>query len=32
MQYSEQVDDDDTNTQMMDFNTSSKLHNLKAAR
>jgi len=25
-------DDDDTNTQMMDFNTSSKLHNLNAAR
>ena len=24
--------DDETNTQMMDFNTSSKLHNLKAAR
>lgn len=31
MQSTENVDDDD-NTQMMDFNTSSKLHNLKAAR
>ena len=28
----EVYDDDDTNTQMMDFNTSSKLHNLNAAR
>ena len=25
-------EDDEGNTQMMDFNTSSKLHNLKAAR
>lgn len=32
MQSTEQYDDDETNTQMMDFNTSSKLHNLKAAR
>ena len=32
MQSSELIDDDETNTQMMDFNTSSKLHNLKAAR
>jgi hypothetical protein len=32
MQSSENFDDDDSNTQMMDFNTSSKLHNLKAAR
>ena len=32
MKSTEIIDDDDTNTQMMDFNTSSKLHNLKAAR
>ena len=32
MQSSEVYEEDDTNTQMMDFNTSSKLHNLKAAR
>lgn len=32
MKSSENFDDDDTSTQMMDFNTSSKLHNLKAAR
>ena len=32
MKSSEMYDDDETNTQMMDFNTSSKLHNLKAAR
>ena len=32
MKSTEVYDDDDTNTQMMDFNTSSKLHNLKAAR
>ncbi len=32
MQSSEVIDDDETNTQMMDFNTTSKLHNLKAAR
>lgn len=32
MQSSEQFDDDEGNTQMMDFNTTSKLHNLKAAR
>ena len=31
-QSTENIDDDDTNVQMMDFNTSSKLHNLKAAR
>jgi len=31
MKSSESIDDDD-NTQMMDFNTSSKLQNLKAAR
>ena len=31
MQSSENIDDDE-NTQMMDFNTTSKLHNLKAAR
>jgi clusterin-associated protein 1 len=31
MQSSETIDDDE-NTQMMDFNTTSKLHNLKAAR
>lgn len=29
---SEMYDEDDVNTQMMDFNTSSKLHNLNAAR
>lgn len=32
MQSSEVIDDDESNTQMMDFNTSSKLHNLRAAR
>ena len=32
MKSSEAYDEDDTSTQMMDFNTSSKLHNLKAAR
>ena len=32
MQSSEVYEEDDSNTQMMDFNTSSKLHNLKAAR
>lgn len=32
MQSTEQMDDDETNTQMMDFNTSAKLNNLKAAR
>ena len=32
MKSTEVYDDDETNTQMMDFNTSSKLHNLKAAR
>lgn len=31
MQSSDAIDDDE-NTQMMDFNTTSKLHNLKAAR
>jgi hypothetical protein len=31
MQSSETIDDDE-NTQMMDFNTTSKHHNLKAAR
>jgi len=31
MQSSDMIDDDD-NIQMMDFNTSSKLQNLKAAR
>ena len=32
MKSTEVYDDDENNTQMMDFNTSSKLHNLKAAR
>ena len=32
MKSTEIYDDDEMNTQMMDFNTSSKLHNLKAAR
>lgn len=32
MKTTEVYDDDESNTQMMDFNTSSKLHNLKAAR
>lgn len=32
MKSTEVYDDDESNTQMMDFNTSSKLHNLKAAR
>lgn len=32
MQSTENIDEDDTNTQMMDFNTTAKLHNLKAAR
>lgn len=32
MQSTENLDEDDTNTQMMDFNTTAKLHNLKAAR
>eukprot|EP00353_Schmidingerella_taraikaensis_P007075 CAMPEP_0185577540 /NCGR_PEP_ID=MMETSP0434-20130131/10413_1 /TAXON_ID=626734 ORGANISM="Favella taraikaensis, Strain Fe Narragansett Bay" /NCGR_SAMPLE_ID=MMETSP0434 /ASSEMBLY_ACC=CAM_ASM_000379 /LENGTH=205 /DNA_ID=CAMNT_0028195139 /DNA_START=335 /DNA_END=955 /DNA_ORIENTATION=- len=32
MKSTEVYDDDEMNTQMMDFNTSSKLHNLKAAR
>lgn len=32
MQSSDNFDDDEGNTTMMDFNTSSKLHNLKAAR
>jgi len=32
MQSTETYDEDEQNTAMMDFNTSSKLHNLKAAR
>jgi clusterin-associated protein 1 len=32
MQSTEVYDDDEQNTAMMDFNTSSKLNNLKAAR
>ena len=32
MKSTEAFEEDETNTQMMDFNTSSKLHNLKAAR
>jgi len=32
MKVQEIFDDDEANTTMMDFNTSSKLHNLKAAR
>jgi len=32
MKTTSEYDDDEANTQMMDFNTSSKLHNLKAAR
>lgn len=32
MQSTETIDEDDNNTNMMDFNTSAKLHNLKAAR
>merc|ERR1711907_65898 len=32
MKSTDTYDDDEQNTQMMDFNTSSKLHNLKAAR
>jgi len=32
MQSSEAVDEDEMNTQMIDFATNSKLHNLKAAR
>ena len=32
MQSSDGFDEDDSNTQMMDFNTTSKLHNLKQAR
>ena len=32
MKSTEAYDEDETNVQMMDFNTSSKLHNLKAAR
>lgn len=32
MRSTEAYDEDETNVQMMDFNTSSKLHNLKAAR
>lgn len=32
MQSTDQVDEDEMNTQMIDFATNSKLHNLKAAR
>lgn len=32
MQSSDSYDEEDVNTQMMDFTTTSKLHNLKAAR